>query len=108
MHNIAGYFLILLSILWVLRFTPVVPGQGNPKLQKIFPAAIPQGSFLFCPKGSILFCPTGSVSRARQGQTAVAFPLNRLSQSNDWNTFAQLLAQDGITLSFCTDSNTGR
>ncbi len=38
----------------------------------------------------------------------MAFPLNRLSQSNDWNTFAQLLAQDGITLSFCTDSNTGR
>ena len=34
--------------------------------------------------------------------------LNRLSQSNDWNTFTQLLAQDGITLSFCTDSNTGR
>lgn len=34
--------------------------------------------------------------------------LNRLSQSNDWNTFAQLLARDGITLSFCTDSNTGR
>lgn len=34
--------------------------------------------------------------------------LNGLSQSNDWNTFAQLLAQDGITLSFCTDSNTGR
>ena len=34
--------------------------------------------------------------------------LNNLSQSNDWNTFAQLLAQDGITLSFCTDSNTGR
>ena len=34
--------------------------------------------------------------------------LNRLSQSNDWNTFAQLLAKDGITLSFCTDSNTGR
>ena len=34
--------------------------------------------------------------------------LSRLSQSNDWNTFAQLLAQDGITLSFCTDSNTGR
>ena len=34
--------------------------------------------------------------------------LNRLSHSNDWNTFAQLLAQDGITLSFCTDSNTGR
>ena len=34
--------------------------------------------------------------------------LNRLSQSNDWNTFAQLLAQDGITLSFCTDSNIGR
>ena len=34
--------------------------------------------------------------------------LNRLSQSNDWNTFAQLLAQDSITLSFCTDSKTGR
>ena len=33
--------------------------------------------------------------------------LNRLSQSNDWNTLAQLLAQDSITLSFCTDSNTG-
>lgn len=34
--------------------------------------------------------------------------LNRLSQSKDWKTFAQLLAQDGITLSFSTDSNTGR
>ena len=34
--------------------------------------------------------------------------LNRLSQANDWNTFEQLLAQDDITLSFCTDSNTGR
>lgn len=34
--------------------------------------------------------------------------LNPLSQSNDWNTFARLLTQDGITLSFCTDSNTGR
>ena len=34
--------------------------------------------------------------------------LNRLSQSNDWNTFARLLAQDDITLSFCTYSNTGR
>ena len=34
--------------------------------------------------------------------------LNRLSQSNCWNTYAQLFAQDGMTLSFCTDSNTGR
>lgn len=34
--------------------------------------------------------------------------LNRLSQANDWNTFAQLLSKDGITLSFCTDSNTRR
>ena len=34
--------------------------------------------------------------------------LDALSRSNDWNTLAQLLAQDGITLSFCTDSNTGR
>ena len=33
--------------------------------------------------------------------------LDALSRSIDWNTFAQLLAQDGITLSFCTDSNTG-
>lgn len=34
--------------------------------------------------------------------------LNRFAQPNDWNTFAKLLAQDGIILSFCTDSNTGR
>ncbi len=34
--------------------------------------------------------------------------LDNLARSKDWETFARLLEQDGVTLSFCTDENTGR
>lgn len=33
---------------------------------------------------------------------------DRLAQSKDWQTFARLLEEDGIILSFCTDESTGR
>lgn len=34
--------------------------------------------------------------------------LDNLDRSKDWETFARLLEQDGIALSFCTDEKTGR
>lgn len=34
--------------------------------------------------------------------------LDKLDRSKDWETFARLLEQDGIALSFCTDEKTGR
>lgn len=34
--------------------------------------------------------------------------LDNLARSKDWATFAKLLEQDGIALSFCTDEKTGR
>lgn len=34
--------------------------------------------------------------------------LDNLDRSKDWETFARLLEQDGVTLSFCTDEKTGR